>query len=62
MFMPSKIPEINVEDRAYIKIRSLIGDTPRNIFNDLSEFMAVMLVQNLPSRSGVFVFVRGERR
>ena len=34
--MASKIPEINVEHRAYIKIRSLLGDTPRNIFNDLS--------------------------
>ena len=27
---------MNVEHRAYIKIRSLLGDTPRNIFNDLS--------------------------
>ena len=34
--MASKIPEINAEHRAYIKIRSLLGDTPRNIFNDLS--------------------------
>ena len=34
--MASKIPEINIEHRAYIKIRSLLGDTPRNIFNDLS--------------------------
>ncbi|KAI6647395.1 Transposase [Oopsacas minuta] len=34
-FMASKSNEFLLEQRAYIKIRSLLGDTPRNIHQDL---------------------------
>ncbi|KAI6654465.1 hypothetical protein LOD99_861 [Oopsacas minuta] len=33
--MASKSNEFLFEQRAYIKIRSLLGDTPRNIYQDL---------------------------
>ena len=40
IMMASNIPEVNREHRAYIKIMSLLGNTPRNIFNDFQRVYA----------------------
>ena len=34
--MDSKRDSIEIEQRAYIKIRTLLGDTPKNIYDDLA--------------------------